>query len=364
MSLTVIAMAAALLAQDPGGQVPEKPPAVASPIGEQKAAAPVAPHFLVRRYPRDKEVVVAVVGSRSISLGDLIDHIDAKHYPGFRDALVRPEIQRMLQSDLMAPWVRQLADLEALRQSLGEVPLDEAKLTAAQSEVLKRNFQSWLDTYVADRRAGGRDLEMTQRRIDSLLADFQLRNGLAAEMQGMLEYLEPDDYSRGQMQAFFNDNARAFGGQVKIAHILVQHRDGGTGLLLADEGVARANARLADIRARLRPDGSNFDEVARSWSDDTRTAPEGGLLGGLHRFDDRMPAAICRAAWQLRDGDVSDVVETQYGWHLLQRIDFNQQIFVLFTDDAIPTIRMTLRRFRQEERLFQARKTANVRLLL
>ena len=166
-----------------------------------------------------------------------------------------------------------------------------------------------------------------------------------------------------QLQAFFNANARVFGGQVKVAHILVQHRDGGTGILLADEGFARANDRLADIRARLRPDGSNFEEVAAR-SDDTRTAHEGGLLGPLHRFDDRMPAALCRAAWNLRDGQISDVVESQYGWHIIKRLDFSQQIFMLFTDDAIPSIRQIMRRALQEERLFQARKTANVQLLL
>ena len=153
-------------------------------------------------------------------------------------------------------------------------------------------------------------------------------------------------------------------GQVRVAHILVQHRDGGTGILLAEEGRARANERLAEIRARLRPDGSNFEDVAARWSDDTRTAHEGGLLGGLFRFDDRMPAALCRAAWSLRDGEVSDVVETQYGWHIVRRIDFSQQVFMLFSDDTLPGIKTTMRRARQEARLFEARKTANVQLLL
>ncbi|HZN38194.1 MAG TPA: peptidylprolyl isomerase [Planctomycetota bacterium] len=346
-------------------QTPETPPPEAP---AQKTAEPpptqAAPHFLVRRYPRDKDVAVAIVGSRSLTLGELIDHIDSKHFPGFRDAMPRPEIQRMLQSDLIAPWVRQFADLHALRLSLGEQAVDEKKLTEAQSADLKAKFQTWLDTYTANRRESGRTTELTQRLVNSLLADFQLRSGLACEVQGFLDYLEPDDYQRGEMQAFFNANARVFGGQVKVAHILVQHRDGGTGILLAEEGRARANQRLAEIRARLRPDGSNFEDVAARWSDDTRTAHEGGLLGGLHRFDDRMPATLCRAAWNLRDGEVSDVIETQYGWHICRRLDFNQQVFMLFTDDAMPTIRMVMRRSRQETRLFDARKAANVQLLL
>jgi parvulin-like peptidyl-prolyl isomerase len=370
VSLAVLAMSAWLPAQTPETPPPGTPPTetTAPEAKAEKPAAPpsqeTAPHFLVRRYPRDKDVGVAIVGSKTITLGELIDHIDSKHFPGFRDAMPRPEIQRMLQSDLIAPWVRQFADLQALRQSLGQQPVDEKKLTDAQSADLKAKFQSWLDTYTASRRESGRSTELTQRAVNSLLADFQLRNGLACEVQGFLDYLEPGDYQRGEMQAFFNANARVFGGQVKVAHILVQHRDGGTGILLADEGRARANERLAEIRARLRPDGSNFEEIAARWSDDTRTGHEGGLLGGLHRFDDRMPAALCRAAWALRDGEISDVVETQYGWHIVKRIDFNQQIFMLFTDDAMPAIKTIMRRARQEAWLFEARKTANVQLLL
>ncbi|MEZ6037666.1 MAG: peptidylprolyl isomerase [Planctomycetota bacterium] len=352
-----------------------------TPVLAQESSAPAAPpatkvapkapqrqepHFLVREYPRDKDVAVAVVGQRTLTVGDLVNHIDTRHYPGFAKLVEnRPEWQRYLVSDLVAPWVRQLADLTALHMSLGEEYLDPVELEKAQSASLKSSFESWLKIYVSNLEQAGRPTQLTQTRIDRLLAEFQLKHGLAAELQGMLDLLEKDDYSRGQLHAFFNDNARYFGGQVTIAHILVQHRDAGTGILLKDEGIARANARIAEIKAQLRPDGANFEEVARLYSDDTKTAKDGGLLGALHRFDDRMPATLCRAAWSLRDGDISeDVVETQYGYHFVRRLEFNQQMFVLFTDDAIPSIRIVMRRAMQEQRLFGAREQMSVRLLL
>ena len=324
------------------------------------------PHFVVRRYPEDHNAAIAVVGQRTLTLGDLVDRIDVRHYPGFKKLLAeQPTFQAYLRSDLIAPWVRQLADLEALQQSLGDTYVDPVALEQAQSASLKGSFERWLGTYVENLRAQGRPTELTQARVDRLLADFQLKHGLAAELQGMLDHLEPDDYTRKELRDFFNANARYFGGQVTIAHILVQHRDAGTGILLKDEGIARANAKLADVRARLRPDGSNFEELARLFSDDVKTGRDGGVLHGVHRFDDRLPAALCREAWRLRDGEVSDeVVETQYGWHLVKRLDFAQQIFILFTDDAIPSIRLVMRRAMQEERLFGARERAGVRLLM
>jgi hypothetical protein len=363
LSVAPVLLAGLCRAQEP---TPPPPAPAAAPAAAAPAApAPAAerPHFRVRRWPQDRNTPVAVVGGRTLTLDDLAAHIERRHQPGFREALAtRPEIQRTLTSDLIAPWVRHFADLEALRQAYpGE--LEETALEAAQSEALKQAFQGWLDTYVEDRRNQGRPVELTQEQVNKHLQRFQFAQGLAAEVQGALDLLEPGRFNRQELHAFFTANARTFGGQVTVQHILVQNRDAGTGILLDDEAYGLASARLADIKARLKPDGSNFDEVVPR-SDDQRTARENGLLRGLHRHDDRMPAALCRTAWALRDGEVSDVVETPYGWHILKRVEFQQQVFVLFTDDAMPTIEKIMRRARQEERLFAARAKAAVRLEL
>ncbi len=100
------------------------------------ANEPAAPHFVVRRYPQDRDAPVAIVGDRTLTLGDLVDHLDRRHQPGFRARLeAGPEYQRMLQSDLIAPWVRHFADLEALRQTFGD-RIDATKLEQAQSDAL------------------------------------------------------------------------------------------------------------------------------------------------------------------------------------------------------------------------------------
>lgn len=342
------------------GLVRAQEPATQAPAAPAPAAA--KPHFVVRHYPQDSGAVIAVVGDRSLTLGELVDHITEVHYPAFRDGLIKQEtIQAMLQSDLIAPWVRHFADLTALHQAHPDV--DAAKLKDAQSEALRAAFQRRLDVVVEQRRAAGRP-EVTQQTINTMLAQFQLEQGLSCEVQGFLDYLEPGEFNRLQLQNFFNDNARFFGSTAQIAHILIQNRDGGTGILLDDEGLARANARLADIKARLRPDGSNFAAVATNYSDDQRTARDGGVLGNVKRFDDRLPTMLCRAAWSLRDGEVSDVVESQYGWHIIKRLGFDTRVYMLFTDDAIPLVRVAMQRSRQEQFLIDARQQAKVKLLM
>lgn len=342
--------------------------ALSAPCQDQKPATlkPEGPQFVAVSYPRDQDKAIAVVGGKTLTLRQLVQHIDERHYPGFEKLLRKqPTFQRYLQSDLMAPWVRQFADLEAIRQHLGDKYVDPVLLEKAQSASLKASFEGYLAKVIEHRRMTGRTTELSQKHVNSLLADFQLKRGLSAELQGYLDHLEKDDYTRKQLRDFFNDNARFFGGQVTVQHILIQHRDGGTGLLLKDEGLARANGRVAEIKARMRPDGSNFNELVRLFSDDNKTRNTDGKLPGIHRFDDRLPAALCRAAWALRDGQVTaDVVETQYGWHFLRRLEFAQQIFILFTDDAIPSIRQVMRRAMQERLLFAARRKAKIRLLL
>jgi hypothetical protein len=323
------------------------------------------PHFIVRRYPEDKDKAIAVVGTTTLTLGQLVDHIDRRHYPGFKQLLqTQASFQRYLTSDLIAPWVRQFADMEAIRQYLGDTYIDPVNLEKAQSASLKASFEGYLGREIENRRLQGRP-EPTQARVNSMLAEFQLRRGLSSELQGMLDLLEDGEYTRKQLRDFFNANPRFMGGQVTIQHLLIQHRDGGTGILLKDEGIARATARIAEVKARLRPDASNFADLVRQFSDDTRTAKNDGELPGVHRFDDRLPATLCRAAWSLRDGQATtDVIETQYGYHFVKRISFVQNIHILFTEDAIPSIRIVMRRAMQERLLLTAREKTKLRLLL
>jgi parvulin-like peptidyl-prolyl isomerase len=73
--------------------------------------------------------------------------------------------------------------------------------------------------------------------------------------------------------------------------------------------------RLAD-EAR---DKGNFDVLARQFSEDPETAVRGGSLGGLVAGHLAAWPQVLDAVATLRVGDVSDPVETEYGYHVLYR---------------------------------------------
>jgi hypothetical protein len=78
------------------------------------------------------------------------------------------------------------------------------------------------------------------------------------------------------------------------------------------EAKARAEEALAKVRA-----GTAFEEVVKAYSDDTGSADRMGSVGKFHRED--MDPNFSKAAFALKVGEVSDVVETPFGFHLIKR---------------------------------------------
>jgi peptidyl-prolyl cis-trans isomerase SurA len=84
-----------------------------------------------------------------------------------------------------------------------------------------------------------------------------------------------------------------------------------------DTARAEAERLLSRIRA-----GEAFDSLAREYSDDTGTAELGGDLGWFRRG--RMVREFEDAAFGLLAGEVSPVVETEFGFHIIKVERFRQ----------------------------------------
>lgn len=86
--------------------------------------------------------------------------------------------------------------------------------------------------------------------------------------------------------------------QVKARHILVSTKD------LARELHDRATG------------GADFQQLARTNSIDQSTAPTGGELGWFTQ--DQMVEPFSEAAFSLEPGQISEPIQTQFGWHIIQ----------------------------------------------
>jgi len=71
------------------------------------------------------------------------------------------------------------------------------------------------------------------------------------------------------------------------------------------------------VETRLKS-GEDFAKVAKEVSTDTGSKDKGGSLGDIQYGDTNYDATFLAAAWKLSAGQVSDPVQTQFGWHVIK----------------------------------------------
>ena len=103
--------------------------------------------------------------------------------------------------------------------------------------------------------------------------------------------------------------------QIRASHILIVHVEAGSG----DSARSRADAlaEINDIKRRLVA-GEDFADLAAENSD-CPSGQDGGDLGSFGRG--RMVPAFEAAAFALQVNEVSDMVETEFGYHLIVRTE-------------------------------------------
>jgi len=117
------------------------------------------------------------------------------------------------------------------------------------------------------------------------------------------------------VQSFFNklpkDSLPTFNKEVEVGEIQFNPK-----LTTAEKDAYRQKAE--ELRARIIK-GEDFGALARLYSQDPGSAPEGGDLG----FNDRTAFVkeFTANAFKLKAGEISPVFETEYGFHFLQVIE-------------------------------------------
>lgn len=116
-----------------------------------------------------------------------------------------------------------------------------------------------------------------------------------------------------EVRAYYEQNKSRFGQdeQRRASHILLTAGDGGTA---KDKAGARKKAE--ELLARLRAAPGEFDKLARENSKDPGSAAQGGDLGWFGRG--MMVKPFEDAAFALKDGQISDIVESDFGFHIIR----------------------------------------------
>ncbi|MEW6446028.1 MAG: SurA N-terminal domain-containing protein [Pseudomonadota bacterium] len=157
-----------------------------------------------------------------------------------------------------------------------------------------------LEAYYADHKSDFRRPERVRLDMIELSVDT-----LAANMKPSEEDIRRA-YEDFQAQTARNERREA-------RHILLTPKDGGD--------MASVRQQADELRARLLK-GESFEALAKEFSQDPGSAAQGGKLGLVERG--MMVEPFEQALFALKSGELSEPVQTDFGWHLI-RLDRIEQ---------------------------------------
>jgi len=118
--------------------------------------------------------------------------------------------------------------------------------------------------------------------------------------------------AEADVKAYYDQNKARYGTeeQRRASHIL-----------LTAEGSDKATARKKadEILAKVRAKPVDFEKLARENSKDSGSAAQGGDLGFFGRG--MMVKPFEEVAFELKEGEISDIVETDFGFHIIRLTD-------------------------------------------
>jgi len=238
---------------------------------------------------------------------------------------------------------------EALNQLINQTVLANHAQEDTTITVSEQQLEDQLDLQIQQiaRRAGGEERleEIYGKSILELKEDFRedVREQLLAQ-QFRARHMQTIDITPSEVQQWFEripqDSLPQLPTTVRLAHIVRYPKP---------TEAAREEAReiITTLRDTVVQGGADFEAMARQFSDDQATAPDGGRISGVN-LDDLVPE-FAAVASRTPIGEVSQIFynSAQEGFHILRvndrsggTIDFNHILIQVDqrTADAQPTI--------------------------
>lgn len=240
------------------------------------------------------------------------------------EPILKSEVETMkLQAEMDGmrwkgnPEIEILEQLAVQKLFLHQAALDSIDVTDAE---VSQNVEQQINYWISIPQIGSKEkLEQFQRKTLS-----QIRQDLREEfknrqlVQRMQESLVSDaKVSPAEVRAYFNklpqDSIPLIPTTVEVEIITQTPK-------VEQEEVARIKDQLRNFTERVTKGETSFETLARLYSDDTGSGRQGGELGYMGRG--MLDPAFAAAAFNLTDPKkISKVVESEFGFHIIQLID-------------------------------------------
>lgn len=257
----------------------------------------------------DEELKQAILEMPTFQLGGRFDN--ERFQQILRQAGMQPhEFRDVMRGDLTR---RQISD--AILTSAFTLPTEAGKAVELEKQTRDARFIRFSSSLFSD----GLNISEDERKdyYQSNILDFDTEEKVKVEyvelnVEDIIPTIELTD---ADIETYYQENLDSFSAKEerRVAHILIEFGD--------DEEAAKGQLEgLLDI-ART---GADFAALARDNSADTFSAENGGDLEWIERG--QMDPAFEEAAYALENtGDISDVVKTEFGFHIIKLTDFKAE---------------------------------------
>ena len=206
-----------------------------------------------------------------------------------------------------------IEDLLFQKLLINQAKLDSVVVTDEEvdTEITKRltYFESQLGSVEKVEEYFGKlkveiELELGKVIKDQFLAE-RVQRGISSDVK----------VTPAEVREFFNQQNDAdipvVPAKVEVAQVIVKPE-------ISEEQKDKLRDKLNSFRERVYK-GEDFKMLAALYSDDPGSATRGGELGFVNRGD--LVPEFERAAFRLKEGEISEVVESQFGFHIVQLIE-------------------------------------------
>jgi peptidyl-prolyl cis-trans isomerase D len=222
----------------------------------------------------------------------------------------RADFETQLKQDL------ELQRLQALITD-GVMVSDNAVREAFRTQGTKVKF----DYAVISAEDIVKTINPTDAELHKFFDDNKVRYAIAAPETRKIQYVTFDannlpggkpQVTDAEIQSYYDQHKDQYQvkDQAKVRHILIAVPSGADA-----KADAAAKAKAEDILKQIKA-GGNFADLASKNSDDPGSKPTGGELGWLN--PGQTVPEFDKAAFSLAPGQTSDVIKTQFGYHILQ----------------------------------------------
>ncbi len=249
--------------------------------------------------------------------------------------LVKPQLERMAQqSKQLPPTFAQTLEKQLRQQALDGIivrrlldeKVKEANIVVTEQDVIKR-----ITKIAADQRPPLL-LEEFKKKITEYGQNFdelkqQLQKGMTYQKVVEAQWAGKINITEEDAKKYYDENPTQFEvkEQVRASHILITP-DTTDSEADPNQAKAQAKAKIEDLLEQIKG-GADFAELAKANSA-CPSAAQGGDLDFFPRG--KMAAPFEKAAFALEVGKVSDIVETQFGYHIIKVTDHKDAGTTLF----------------------------------